>query len=398
MLMTEHAPQIPAVAVHILWGGIGRGRYKRGGMRPRFAVPALMLRGLRVLTLGVATSLAAGATGLNEGYAQGVAKPLATAVIESRATDAGIVVDGVVEAVRQATIAAQIPGRILELRVEAGVTVREGQVLARIDEREVAQVVAASEAQVVRAEADLSSARVNLQRAQRLAEQMFVSPAAVDKARADYDASAAQLAAMKAGAGQSGVAKSYATVTAPFSGVIAVRHAQRGDTVQPGMALFTLYEPGRMRVVANVPEAQLRDARSARTGTIELPLLEKTTAPVAMAVQPVTDPRTHTGTVWLDLPASLAGVSPGSFARVRFAGGRSAGVKKLLVPAQAVVYRSEVAGVYVVDDKGGVRFRQLRLGEAAGTADSEVLAGLQAGERVALDPVAALAQLKRRDN
>lgn len=357
-----------------------------------------MLRGLRVLTLGVATSLAAGATGLNEGYAQGVAKPLATAVIESRATDAGIVVDGVVEAVRQATIAAQIPGRILELRVEAGVTVREGQVLARIDEREVAQVVAASEAQVVRAEADLSSARVNLQRAQRLAEQMFVSPAAVDKARADYDASAAQLAAMKAGAGQSGVAKSYATVTAPFSGVIAVRHAQRGDTVQPGMALFTLYEPGRMRVVANVPEAQLRDARSARTGTIELPLLEKTTAPVAMAVQPVTDPRTHTGTVWLDLPASLAGVSPGSFARVRFAGGRSAGVKKLLVPAQAVVYRSEVAGVYVVDDKGGVRFRQLRLGEAAGTADSEVLAGLQAGERVALDPVAALAQLKRRDN
>ena len=364
-----------------------------GGIRPRASLCSRLARAALVLGLGLPGLLAAGV-----GLAQDAPKRLATAVIESRAADAGIVVDGVVEAVRQATISAQIAGRILELRVEAGAAVSAGQVLARIDEREVAQVVAASDAQVARAEADLGSALVNLQRTQRLAEQKFVSPAAVDKAQADYNASAAQLAAMKAGAGQSGVAKSYATITAPFSGVIAVRHAQRGDTVQPGMPLFTIYEPGRMRVVASVPEAQLRDARAARTGTIELPLLEKTTGPVAMVVQPLTDPRTHTGTVWLDLPAALAGVSPGSFARVRFAGGRSGGVKKLLVPAQAVAYRSEVSGVYVVDDKGGVRFRQLRLGEKSGEADIEVLAGLQAGERIALDPVAALAQLKRPVN
>ena len=74
-------------------------------------------------------------------------------------------------------------------------------------------------------------------------------------------------------------------------------------------------------------------------------------------------------------------------------------VPALLVPSQAVAYRSEVAGVYVVDDKDGIRFRQLRLGEPAGRVEGhdsiEVLAGLQAGERIALDPVAALAQLKR---
>jgi RND family efflux transporter MFP subunit len=305
---------------------------------------------------------------------------LATAVIDARASEAGIVADGVVEAVRQATIAAQIPGRILELRVEAGAVVAKGQVLARIDEREVAQVAAASEAQVARAQADLSAARVNLDRSKLLAEKKFVSPAAVDKAQADYDAAAAQVAAMKAGAGQSGAMKSYATITAPFSGVVSVRHAQLGDTVQPGMPLFTMYEPGRMRVVASVPETQLRDARAARTGSIELSAFDKPIGPVAMIVQPATDPRTHTGTV--------------SFARVSFAGSRGGATKRLMVPVQSVAYRSEVAGVYVVDEQGAIRFRQLRLGEAVGR-DVEVLAGLQAGERIALDPVAALAQMKR---
>jgi RND family efflux transporter MFP subunit len=319
---------------------------------------------------------------------------LATAVIDARASEAGIVADGVVEAVRQATIAAQIPGRILELRVEAGAVVAKGQVLARIDEREVAQVAAASEAQVARAQADLSAARVNLDRSKLLAEKKFVSPAAVDKAQADYDAAAAQVAAMKAGAGQSGAMKSYATITAPFSGVVSVRHAQLGDTVQPGMPLFTMYEPGRMRVVASVPETQLRDARAARTGSIELSAFDKPIGPVAMIVQPATDPRTHTGTVWLDLPASAGSVSPGSFARVSFAGSRGGATKRLMVPVQSVAYRSEVAGVYVVDEQGAIRFRQLRLGEAVGR-DVEVLAGLQAGERIALDPVAALAQMKR---
>ena len=68
---------------------------------------------------------------------------------------------------------------------------------------------------------------------------------------------------------------------------------------------------------------------------------------------------------------------------------------RLLIPARAIVHRSEVSGAYVVGDKGEIQFRQLRLGEAAGEAGIEVLAGVVRGERVALDPVAALGQLKR---
>ena len=74
------------------------------------------------------------------------------------------------------------------------------------------------------------------------------------------------------------------------------------------------------------------------------------------------------------------------FARAHFTVGRA---RKLVIPADAVVYRSEVTGAYVASSEGGFRFRQLRLGEPAGQGLIEVLAGVTAGERVALDPVKA---------
>ena len=112
----------------------------------------------------------------------------------------------------------------------------------------------------------------------------------------------------------------------------------------------------------------------------------------AVTVLPAADSRTHTTVVRVDLPGEVKGAYPGMFARVHFATGRTS---KLLIPARALVYRSEVAGAYVVGDKGEIRFRQLRLGEPSGAEGIEILAGVARGERVALDPVAALAQLKR---
>jgi hypothetical protein len=94
--------------------------------------------------------------------------------------------------------------------------------------------------------------------------------------------------------------------------------------------------------------------------------------------------------VRLDLPDGLKGAVPGTFARAHFAVGRA---QRLVIPAEAIVQRSELAGAYVVNDAGAVQLRQLRLGER--TADGvEVLAGLAPGERVALDPAAALARMR----
>src|SRR3972149_2234391 len=92
---------------------------------------------------------------------------LATAVVDLREVDRTYTAEGVVEAVRQSTVAAQVSGRIVELRVDAGQAVARGQVLARIDEREAAQAASAFEAQTARAEADLANARGPYERRQR---------------------------------------------------------------------------------------------------------------------------------------------------------------------------------------------------------------------------------------
>jgi RND family efflux transporter MFP subunit len=325
------------------------------------------------------------------GHAAG---PLATATADYREIDGTYAADGLVEAIRASTLAAQVAGRIVELRVNAGDVVVRGQVLARIDERETAQAVAAGQAQGARSEADLFNARVNLERTRKLVVQGFVSQAALDKAQADYDAVRATLAAAQAGTAQAQAVQSHTVITAPFAGVVAERLVELGDMAQPGRPLFTVFDPKDLRAVANVPQARIADIRSTggTAALVEIPAIGQRIKAMRVTVLPSADPRTHTTQVRLDLPDGLKGAYPGQFARVHFATGRA---KALVIPATAVAYRSEVAGAYVVSDTGEVRMRQLRLGEPAGEAGIEVLAGLQPGEKVALDPVAALAALKQ---
>lgn len=320
------------------------------------------------------------------------ADPLASATAEMREMDQTYPAEGVVESVRQSVLAAQIAGRIVEMRVDAGQAVTKGQVLARIDEREAAQAVAASEATIARAEADSINARASLERTRRLVGQKFVSQAALDKAQADFDAAQAMLTASRAGSQQSVAARSHTVIVAPFSGIVAARHIELGEMAAPGKPILTLFDPKDLRVLATVPQARLAEIRLHASATIEFPSIKERVKARQVVVLPAADARTHTSQVRAELPATLAGLYPGMFARANFAIGR---VTRLVIPARAVVYRSEVAGVYVIGAKGDIQFRQLRLGESAGEDGVEVLAGVMRGERVALDPVAALVQLKR---
>lgn len=102
------------------------------------------------------------------------------------------------------------------------------------------------------------------------------------------------------------------------------------------------------------------------------------------------DPASHTVELRLELPEGLAGVLPGTFARARLQGADDG--PRLYLPREAILRRAELTAVYVLDDRQHLRLRQVRLGQARGD-QVEILTGLRAGERVALDPVAA-GQLK----
>lgn len=314
------------------------------------------------------------------------AEPLAVAPVQYREVAQTYSGEGLVEATRQSTVSAQIGGRVKEINFDVGDRVSKGQIILRIDEREAQQALAGSQAQVLQAQANAQNAKASYERSKQLFAQKFISQAALDKAQADYKVAMAQAAVSEAGAGQAGLARGYAAVVAPYSGVVAARMVELGEMVMPGKPLMTGFDPSEMRVVVSVPQYKLTEIGVKPEAMVELPSLNRWVKADYSTVQPLADARTHSTQVRVYLPANEAGVYPGMFVRVHFVVGKA---RKLVVPASAVLHRSEVVAVYVVDDKGAVRLRQIRVGEAAAEGLVEVLSGLKAGEKVAVDPVKA---------
>jgi len=304
------------------------------------------------------------------------AQELPSIVVKPHRVDLSFPAEALVEAVQQTTVGAQIAGRVVEVKADAGQNVKKGDVLMRIDAREAAEAARAANAQY-------ANARLNYERTKSLVAQKFMSAAALDKAKADYDAAAANRAA-------AGASESHATIVAPLTGVIARRHAELGDMATPGKPLFTLYEPGGLRVTASIPQYRLNDMRAVKTARVEFPELGKWVDATAVKLLPTADAATHVSQVRVSLPP-VPEATPGMFARVHFVLGQA---EKLTVPAGAVVRRGEVAAVYVLGADNRLSLRQLRLGDTVGQGEIEVLAGLTAGDKVVTDPVKAAIQLK----
>ena len=311
---------------------------------------------------------------------------LAAARVELREVELTHSAEAVVEAVRQSTVSSQIAGRIVDIRFDVGDRVQKGEVIVRIDERAAAQAQAASEAQARTAEAALANARAQYERSKQLLAQKFISQAAYDRAESEYKAAEAQMRATLAGAGQAATERSFATVVAPYSGVVSARHVQLGEMATPGRPLMTGFDPASLRVVATVPSGSVSAISAGGKARVEVPSAGRWIEARSLTVLPSADPRTHSTQVRIDLPGDVSGIYPGVFARAHFVVGRE---PRLMVPRSAIVMRSELIAVYVLAEGGEPRLRQVRLGAVADERGVEVLAGLRAGERVALDPVAA---------
>ncbi|MGB5080256.1 MAG: efflux RND transporter periplasmic adaptor subunit [Burkholderiales bacterium] len=309
-----------------------------------------------------------------------------TATVEVREVELTYSAEAVIEAVRQSTVAAQVSGRIVDLRFDVGDYVKKGEVIARIDERAAARALEASEAQVRQAEAELRNARAQYERAKQLVAQKFMSQAALDTAEADFKAAQARVTALLAGAGRAATERSFATIVAPYSGVVSARHVELGEMATPGKPLMTGFDPDTLRALATVPQAQVAAIQALAKARVEVPSLDKWLEAKRVTVVPSADPRTHTTQVRLELPPDTRGVYPGVYARAHFITGTA---PRLLVPRAAVLRRSEATLVYVVDARGALQLRQVRLGAASDERSIEVLAGLRPGERVAVEPVKA---------
>jgi len=342
---------------------------------------------LKACLLGA--TMIAGLLGLAAGAV--TAGELATATLQAPGTGESASYDGVVEAVRQTVVSAQVPGAVVAIEVKVGDVVKAGQVLARIDARAAEQNVAASDAQVLSARATLEVATKEFERQKQLFEKNYTSQAALERAEAQFKATQAQVSAQLAQAGAARAQSGFFVVKAPYGGVVAEVPIMLGDMAMPGRALLTLYDPAAMRVSASVPQTDIAKIASGKPTKIQFPGLpadRQWVVPAQVTVLPTADPATHTAQIRFDLPATFIGLTPGTFARV-WLPMQGTATPRLYVPAKAVVRRAEMTGVYVIDPNGRPVLRQVRLGRVVDD-NVEILSGVTAGERVALDPQAAV--------
>jgi RND family efflux transporter MFP subunit len=324
-------------------------------------------------------SLAAGATGLETTPADRVAVPDET------------LLDGLVEAVNQSTVAAQTAGRVVEVRFDVDDYVPRGEVIVRLRDTEQQAGLTRANSGLQEALARYQKAADDLHRKQTLLKQQAVSQSAVDSANAEFKSAKAGLAAARAQVETAREQLEHTLIRAPYSGIVVTRQVEPGETVQPGTPLMTGLSLDSLRVSVQVPQSLMASLRRLQEASVILPGPDQArVAAQKLTISPRADADTHSFLVRLQLPPLEQPLYPGMSVKVVISTGT---MERVLVPVQALVHRSEVTGVYVVDS-AGIHLRQVRPGRVVDGNRQEILAGLSAGERVALDPVQAAIELK----
>ncbi len=286
-------------------------------------------------------------------------------VVRSDASE--LAMPSVVQARRRAALSARAPASVVELPYREGQRVNAGDVVVRLDD-------AAFRSSVAAAEAGLKAARADLDRTRSLLGKGAATPRELEQVTAAASAAEAQLTAAKD-------ALSYSALRAPFAGRVAARRANLGDVVSPGSPLVEIEGDGGLELEATVESAV---AAALRPGARLKALVDGQAGPLAVivsAIAPSGDPTTHRFELKADLPAA-SGLRAGLFARLLVPG--VAAEPRLTVPGAAVFERGGLTGVFVATD-GRARLRWIAAGDRAGER-LEVRAGLEAGEQVVLDP------------
>ena len=387
----------------------------------RDAMPPESGRGKWIVAGGVAVvAIAVGAWVLLK-PAAAIPVKVANAVAPSSGASAGSVLDasGYVIARRQATVSSKVTGKVVDLYIEGGKPVKQGEVLARLDDTNVRAQLALSESQLDAAKAALAEIRVQLIEAERqqrrtkeLHDRKLVSDAALDNAQASVDSLKARLesAQQNVAVAERGVSVTRRqlddmVVRAPFAGVITVKNAQVGEMISPLSAggagtrtgIGTLVDMESLEVEVDVNENFINRVQPGQRVEAVLNAYPDWKIPCSViAVIPTADRSKATVKVRIGIEAKDARIIPDMGVRVAFLpedtpqdAAQAEGPRGVLIPAEAVKDEAGTSVVFVI--RGGtVERRAVKLGDARGS-QVQVLAGLSGGEQVALGELAKLA-------
>jgi RND family efflux transporter MFP subunit len=340
-----------------------------------------------------------------------VAVPAVTVTPEQWAS--GYEVTGTVRARTTTSISAKVMGYVRQVNAQVGDHVRAGQTLVTIEAQDLEAHYRGAEAgveearaampevesAVAAAKAQLELAQATFRRMQDLFNKRSISNQEFDEAvakrkaaEANYEMAVSKRSQLRAKIAQAEqertaarVTRSYATITAPFAGIVTAKSVEPGTLATPGTPLLTIEQQGGFRLEAPVEEARLGSIRVGMPVTVSIESLDRTIQARVSEIVPAVDPASRSYTVKIDLPASPQ-LRSGLFGRARFAQGSR---QVLAVPASAVAERGQLRAVMVAEN-GVARTRLITTGERLGE-QVEVLSGLTPGEKVIAPAPANLA-------
>lgn len=302
---------------------------------------------------------------------------------------------GTVRAKESAVISAQVMGRIEQVMVREGDTVKAGQALVVIDDAALGAEQAQADAAMNAAKSAEGAAQSNadlaastLGRFKQLEAEKSVSPQEMDEvtrraegANAQLQAARSQTEAARQQAAAARTMRGYARLTAPFAGVVTARMADPGSMAAPGAPLLRVDRTGALQLQGTIDQSVIAALRLGMKAPVAIDGIPTKLDGTVAEILPAADAESHSFTIKVDLPSS-AQVRAGMYGTIEIPNGTS---NAILVPRSAIVERGSLDCAYVLDGQGIAQLRYVTLGAAHGD-HVEVLSGMAAGERLVDSP------------
>jgi membrane fusion protein, multidrug efflux system len=323
------------------------------------------------------------------------------ASVESRVLSRALPLSGSIAPFVQATLKSKVGGEVEQLRLREGQDVREGEVIARVDTRNLQAQYDREAAAVEKARADLDLARLNRDKNRTLLDQKFISQNTFEQTESAYAGSVASFKLAEAEARVAKINLDDAVIRAPFSGTISKRLVQPGEKVSPDSAIVTMVDLKQMVLEAAVPAAEIPAVRVGqkvrfRVGGFGDRMFEGE----VQRINPVTADGSRAITIYIAVPNADTALKGGMFAQGELM--LNATQPVLAVAQRAVREEAGASYVYVLRDDKIVR-TPVKVGpRAEGEAFVEVRDGLRAGDRVIVanigdDKGGAVARVRKSD-
>jgi len=273
-------------------------------------------------------------------------------------------------------VAARVLAPIKSIRVKAGDTVKKGDLLIELDNRNNRSNVAQSKENINSIRAQLTQAQSHYIRTKNLYSKESVTKAQLEQASASFNSLKAQLARARQQLESSQTTSSYSQIRAQFSARVIDRFAEPGDLASPGMKLLTLYDPKSLRIDANVRESLALTLTIGQQLVTHIPALNKTLMATIEEIVPAAAPGARSFLIKAKIEHD-GKLLPGLFARILIP---SAKQDQLLIPASYIRQIGQLDVVWVLEKNSPVR-RFIRIGQKTGDKIL-VISGLTQGEQL----------------